>query len=253
MNLLDWRHVYGQVFPTIPAGAFLGRLRTEPASVVLVTGCQRSGTTWFTKLLGSCLQDAHAPKELDVCNYLINNLDFPLAGCSTLVLQTTFLNTETESYATLRDEIRVVVIARNPFSVCWSMVNNWDNLSLEYARRCRTSFDAERVHAEEELWRMAVHLYRESAESTLAILRDRPSRTRLLIYDELIHDPSAALDGISAFLGREVTTVPPSLRADLAPASKHQSMPGHYRELVARECNPIFARLMRCQARSNPE
>ncbi len=245
MPLLDWIHVYGQIFPTMPAGTFFDRLRTETARLVLVTGCQRSGTTWFTKLLGSCLHGAVVPKELEVCNYLINNLDFALsdAAASTLVLQTTFVNTEVRSYAKLADEIPVIAIARNPFSVCWSMVSNWGNLALEHARRSRTTYDANRVRSEEELWRMAIQLYRESAEATAAIVRERPDRTRLLIYDELIRDIPAELARLAGFLNRTVATRPAALDADLRPAAKHLSMPTRYRQLVAEQCASSFVRL----------
>lgn len=243
MPVLDWSSIH-QIFPTLPLGAALfDRLRRVGVRVVLVTGCQRSGTTWLTRLLAGSLDRAMAPKELEACNFLVYRNDIPLDKASALVLQTTFANVEIESYARLQDEVCVILLARNPFSVCWSMVYHWQNLTLEYDFRKRTIREEDCVQVEPEPWRMALELYRHSMRSGLKILSDRPRRTRLLVYDELVHNVPACVRALEMFLDIPLTLSAQNVTADLVPSQKHQSLPVPFRNLIEQHCEPSFIRL----------
>jgi hypothetical protein len=244
VTIADWPEIHRRVLPALPPGTLFDRLARIEQMTILVTGCQRSGTRWLTKLLGATLSDASAPRELDGCSFLLLGHELPLDGISVLVLQTTFANIETASYAPLPERVPVVLLVRNPFSVCWSLVYNWQNLALEYAYRSQTLRAEDRVALEPEPWRMAIELYRQSMRAGMQILRDRPRRTGLLVYDDLIRDVPAGLRALAGFLATPLVAAPPRVMPDPLPPHKHLGLPLPFRGRIAEHGEPLFTQIV---------
>src|ERR1044071_8422610 len=92
----SWEELYRRILSTDLAGRLFERVGErvsgESRSVVLVTGCQRSGTTWMRKLLAEAWPGAVAPKEQEVCAYLVAGAELPAPEARVQVLQQTFAN-----------------------------------------------------------------------------------------------------------------------------------------------------------------
>lgn len=108
----------------------LERLDEFPDSV-LVTGCQRSGGTMLSRVIteseGMTKFWFSNDEELDAALILAGVV--PHAPVGRYCFQTTYLNERVSEY---RDHLthRLIWTLRNPYSVVYSMVNNWRRFAL---------------------------------------------------------------------------------------------------------------------------
>ncbi len=115
-----------------PEGGLLSALKNFPDSV-LVTGCQRSGTTLVTRLLVQSdeINDIWVSNddEYDAAMILSgkNKVKFQGRYC----FQTTYLNDAYKEYIEKKDlPFKIIWVVRNPFSVVNSMIYNWKQFAL---------------------------------------------------------------------------------------------------------------------------
>lgn len=99
---------------------------------ILITGCQRSGTTMLTKVFTKSKGIANfgfgKNSELDGALMLAGIVDHqPTGRCC---FQTTYLN-ECYSEYFAHSGYKIIWVIRNPFSVVHSMVNNWPREALD--------------------------------------------------------------------------------------------------------------------------
>ena len=97
---------------------------------LLITGCQRSGTTMLTEVLMQAegmddyRQDRSLDSELDGALILCGSHPYtPKAG--RYCFQTTYLNENIEEYFRHKGHFKTIFLLRNPFSVVYSMVYHW--------------------------------------------------------------------------------------------------------------------------------
>jgi hypothetical protein len=244
-----WSGLYDRIIRSVSPGHLFDRLAGDGRRFVLVTGCQRSGTSWLRKVLAETLLHAAAPKELDVCNFLVNGHALPTLEASVVVLQTTFANIYADSFARLPPNVSVVLMARNPYSVCRSLVYNWDSLSVEYAHRCGETSGGSDFDSDDGRWQAASAIYRQSMRAGLRIVTERPAHTRLLVYDEFVHDLWAGLSQLALLLGHPFKPSMGEVLADLSTTTKHLSLPAEFRQLITEQCLAPFEELLR-RARS---
>ena len=98
---------------------------------VLVAGCQRSGTTMLTRIItkseGMVNYWFGHDDELDAAIILSGCIDHKPAG--RYCFQTTYLNENFYEYFE-HSGYKIIWILRNPYSVVYSMLNNWERFAL---------------------------------------------------------------------------------------------------------------------------
>lgn len=109
----------------------LKRLDEFP-NAVLVTGCQRSGTTMLTRILtqstGMVNYWFSPDDELDAALILSGYVDHQPQG--RYCFQTTYVNQRFHEYYEHRKNYKIIFVLRNPLSVIYSMLYNWKDHAL---------------------------------------------------------------------------------------------------------------------------
>ena len=100
---------------------------------VLVTGCQRSGTTLLSQILrhseGFVNFQTRKDDELDAALILCGREKF--YGDGRYCFQTTYVNECYHEYFKYKGKVKVIWMLRNPFSVVYSMLYNWESFALK--------------------------------------------------------------------------------------------------------------------------
>ncbi len=236
-----------------PSGCHLLRRLDEFPDSILVTGCQRSGTTILTRILTASdgMVDFRfgADDELDGALILAGAVDHTPAG--RYCFQTTYLNECYREYFAHQNGHRILWVIRNPFSVVYSMVRNWRRFALNEL------FDACGRHLADDRdrrWmtvfgRWAVSPIRRAAYSfagktaQLFELRERLDGRELAVveYDDLVRSPDTVLPAIYRFAGltyRREYAAPLHNRS----LSKSDRLSFRDRKTVDVLCTPIYRR-----------
>jgi hypothetical protein len=196
------------------------------------------------KVLFEALPGAVAPEEFAVARFLVDGVALPIADTPTVVLQTTFANVYPDCYARLPGSVPLVLMARNPYSVCRSLVYNWNSLSIELAHR-QGHPGKDVVFANDRArWEAAIAIYVQSMRAGLEIISDRPERTRLVVYDQFVHQVGAGLAQLSGLLKRPLQSDIVNARADPSTTIKQASLPPDFRRLVTERCLGAFEKLV---------
>ncbi|MCB0106882.1 MAG: sulfotransferase domain-containing protein [Caldilineaceae bacterium] len=115
-----------------PGHPLLHRLDDFPHAV-LVTGCQRSGTTMLTRLITESEPMVNywfgPDDELDGALILSGYVDHIPAG--RYCFQTTYVNNHQHEYYQHNAGHKVIFLLRNPLSVVYSMLYNWRPRALD--------------------------------------------------------------------------------------------------------------------------
>lgn len=100
---------------------------------ILVTGCQRSGTTILTRMIiesGNVVDFRFGPDdELDAALILCGNVEYSNSGRH--CFQTTYINEAYKEYQSHNKHFKMIWVVRNPYSVVYSMVHNWRRYTLD--------------------------------------------------------------------------------------------------------------------------
>ena len=115
-----------------PKGCVLLRRLDEFPQSILVTGCQRSGTTMLSRIItqseGMINYWFGKDDELDAALILAGYVDHTPNG--RYCFQTTYLNECCCEYFEHFNGHKIIWILRNPFSVIYSMLYNWRRMAL---------------------------------------------------------------------------------------------------------------------------
>ena len=188
-------------------------LKTLPRyrNCVLVAGCQRSGTTMLARLIGASVgfsRLALTPDdELDAALALAGLIDLPTDR--RYCFQTTYLNERFPEYHLLEPEQRLIWVLRNPYSVVYSMLHNWQRFGLnELYDGCAIEADSSpRLRRTNLFWPLgpsklekACLAYRAKVAQILEIRLLLAGEQLLLVdYDALISEPGVWLPRIFEF------------------------------------------------------
>lgn len=113
-------------------GGLLSSLSSYQDSI-LVTGCQRSGTTLVTRLLvqNPDINDIWVSKDDEYDAALILSGSRHVSPSNRYCFQTTYLNEAYTEYIDNKDiPFQIVWVLRNPYSVVNSMLYNWSRYAL---------------------------------------------------------------------------------------------------------------------------
>jgi len=130
-KILTWRQFARHV--RSKGGSLLARLDEFPDSV-LVTGCQRSGTTMVARIIfqseGMVNYWTGKDDELDAALILSGKKDHNIQA-GRYCFQTTYLNENYQEYFEHQGRFRLIWVLRNPYSVVNSMLFNWSRFALD--------------------------------------------------------------------------------------------------------------------------
>ncbi|MEW6233120.1 MAG: sulfotransferase domain-containing protein [Chloroflexota bacterium] len=227
----------------------LARLPDYP-SAILVTGCQRSGTTMLARLVTSSAGMTNywsgLDDELDAA-LILAGLEEP-AATGRYCFQTTYLNECYQEYLEAPASVRILWVLRDPASVVNSMLHNWRPSALrELAAACRRQPppkarnlpDLPVVRAQGRLGQACLAYIGKTAQ--LWMLAECLPRPMLAVidYDELIRDKGRLLPEIYRFIGLPFR---PEYGAAIRPPSARRALilDADARQLVGESCLPLY-------------
>lgn len=182
-------------------------------NVILVGGCQRSGTTLLSRLISqsSEIQSIWQSKddELDAA-YILAGLR-EVNPSHRYCLQVTYLNDAYKQLLEYQGRYRLIWVLRNPYSVVYSMVYNWRRFPLnELFFAC----GVDRMSAADQLkfrrygvmsvpvLRRACYAYLGKVEQLKELKNVLDERQLLVVqYDDLISNGAVDLENIFGFVG----------------------------------------------------
>jgi len=189
----------------------LERLSDFPDSV-LVTGCQRSGTTMLSRVIQASDQMTSycfgPDDELDAALLLSGYVEHAPQG--RYCFQTTYLNERYGEYFEHPADNKIIWVLRNPAAVVRSMLGNWEDSALTRVFESCGAPHADRfdglayrlfgtggVSRE----RQACWSYYGKLRQLFELKRRRPENTLLVIdYDDLVLQPSRTLRTVFDFI-----------------------------------------------------
>ncbi|AOY60022.1 hypothetical protein B2D07_16275 [Desulfococcus multivorans] len=208
-GIKTWRQFARRVRPR--GCRLLNRLDRFPKSV-LVTGCQRSGTTMLSRVI--TLSDGMTnywfgkDDELDAALILAGEVELDAPG--RFCFQTTYLNECYREYFEHDCGCRILWVLRNPFSVVYSLMYNWRRWTLdELFKACGAGFLDDRLARRYRRFGpiaisrlMKACLSYNGKVSQLFELKERLDKDAVMVieYDDLVNDPQRRLPKIYRFI-----------------------------------------------------
>ncbi len=180
---------------------------------VLVTGCQRSGTTLlsriFTESEGMTNYWFGKDSELDAALILSGYVDHEPVG--RYCFQTTYMYDQQSQYLENKENQKIIWVMRNPHSVVYSMRYNWQRFALnEVFYGCGISQLSGEDRARYKRYggwsvsrlRKACYSY-NGKMAELDFLRQNleDDQLRVIVYDDLIKNKDTLLPKLYDFIG----------------------------------------------------
>lgn len=234
--------------------SLLKKLDSFPNSI-LVTGCQRSGTTILSRILsqsdGMVDFSSGEDDELDAALILAGYVEHTPRG--RYCFQTTYLNECYREYFLHRNGAKIIWVLRNPYSVVYSMLHNWRSFALnELFLNCGLEFLTEKERKRMKIFgkygvtklRKACCAYVGKTRQVFA-LKARLSADAIMFveYDNLIKNRETILPAIYDFIG---LTYHPKYaeRLHYRSLKKAIALSGRGRSEIDRFCDPVFRKAM---------
>jgi hypothetical protein len=178
---------------------------------ILIAGCQRSGTTALSRLIteseGITKFWTGGDEELEGALILAGCLDYQELGRH--CFQTTYLNNNYGEYFE-HSNYKLIWVLRNPFSVIYSMLNNWKAAALD---RLFKNCGAGLLKKQEKYWferfgpisipkmRKACLSYNGKTSQIFVLNKQLNAKNFFIIdYDKLIKEKTILLPAIYDFL-----------------------------------------------------
>lgn len=210
--ITSWQQFHHEV--RLKDHKLLTRLGDFPNSV-LITGCQRSGTTMLARIItqsdGMVKYWFGPDDELDAALILSGYVDHQPDG--RYCFQTTFVNRAYYEYYVGGDQFKIVWVLRNPVSVTYSMLNNWSDSALEIPfELCGVP---SLTGVDKQLYRLigtralsklrrACYTYNGKVSQLFDLRRNfGPDRLIVVNYDELVVNKDVILPAIYNFVDLE--------------------------------------------------
>jgi len=183
---------------------------------ILVTGCQRSGTTMLSRLIaGSKGIDSYKftkDDELDAALILSGKEEIDAEG-RRYCFQSTYVNECYYEYFKVNRNHKMIWVVRNPYSVIHSFLNNWGRFAFnELFRSCGMELLSYRDRVRLNyfgLWsinklRRACLAYNGKQKQLEKLSKGLPNIDIMFIeYDELVKNKNNILPEIYDFIGLE--------------------------------------------------
>lgn len=249
-SLLTWQNFAEHVRAR---GCYLLKCLPSYPDAVLVTGCQRSGTTILARVLTSSegmVDYRFGPDdELDAALILSGEVQVTTPG--RYCFQTTYLNECYDEYRQRVHDQRIIWVLRNPYSVVYSMLYNWKNFALD---ELFTSCGAPLLRG---ATRFAYRLFGLRAISPLrrACLAYNgklnqlfelnayfgPSHLMIVSYEDLVQWPSTVLPAIYEFIDHPYQSHYAN-HIHARSLNKASQLRSNERFMISSICQPIYDR-----------
>lgn len=189
----------------------LKRLEEFPNSV-LVTGCQRSGTTMLTEIITQSqgMFDYQFGEDISLDSALI------LSGCvihqrqGRYCFQTTHLDERYNEYFEQQGEFKIIWSIRNPLSVICSMLYNWSEYALNVTfQRCgaplltglqKSLYKIFSIHGISKLRQACLTYIGRISEIFVMQPKLGSEKIMILDYDDLVEHKEQILSKIYSFI-----------------------------------------------------
>lgn len=212
---------------------------------ILVAGCQRSGTTAVSRLLTSSegLSNfwSRDDEELDAAVILSGRekLDQQARYC----FQTTYLNERFIEYKAHAERFRLIWIIRNPYSVCYSFLYNWEQFALdELFESCGKEWWAShRKGSADSNLEKACASYNAKMAQLDRLHIELPAESLYLIdYDEFVSHKHTAIPALYDFVGLEYK---PDYAEHIRSSSldKAKQLSERERAVIGELCDPLYS------------
>ncbi len=226
-------------------------------NAVLVSGCQRSGTTMLARIIfkseGMVDYWTGPDDELDAALILSGNKKGFSIAPGRYCFQTTYLNECFHEYFQHKGGFRLIWVLRNPYSVIHSMLYNWSRFALnELFEACGAGYlEGDEKRRYERLGlimvgraRRACLAYKGKTMQLFEIKRELGDDVMVVDYDELVSDSAALFDQIYDFIDLPFKSqyISPINKKSI---KKAERLPQRAHDMVSDICMPVYT-----QARS---
>ena len=223
---------------------------------VLVTGCQRSGTTLLSRIIRHCNGFVDFKKSKD------DELDAALILCGydrsmesgRYCFQTTYVNECYKEYYIHKESVKLIWVLRNPLSVVWSMVHNWERFALNelyhacgesYFKPLRRKMLARWFFPEVDLLTKACLSYKGKTNQLFELYRKFASSNILVVeYDDLILNSEGLLPKIFNFINEPYSSEY-SKQIHKKSVSKFNSFPPSKHAIIKKHCDSVYSEALR--------
>lgn len=241
-------------------GCHLLKCLGEYSAPVLVTGCQRSGTTLLARIFrhsdGFVDFQTGRDDELDAALILSGRELFN--GVGRYCFQTTYVNECYPEYLAHKNNVKMIWVLRNPYSVVWSMVYNWERFALnELYHACGEKYHTASRRNILGRWLLpgvdrltkACLAYKGKTAQVLELSKRFPSSNLLVIeYDDLILHSRKLLPKIYDFVNEPyLDSYSEGIHAKSV--SKFTSFSPRKRAIIEEHCATTYSEALRLVSR----
>lgn len=235
-------------------GCHLLRCLVKFRQPVLVTGCQRSGTTLLARVIrhSKGFNDFQIGKDDELDGALILSGLAACEGTGRYCFQTTYLNECYHEYYLFQDRVKLVWVLRNPVAVVWSMVNNWKHFALnELYNACGTKYHKLSVRGEGLGWlrrffggpdqlTKACLAYKGKTEQLFELSREISTKNLIIVeYEDIVLKPAEMLPKIFRFIDEPYLPEYMSVIHDRS-LTKHQTFKPAQRAKIKEHCGAVY-------------
>ena len=186
---------------------------------ILVTGCQRSGTTILSRVitLSDEMVNYWFGKDDELDAALILSGEVPHTPIGRYCFQTTYLNECYEEYFNHIGNYKMIWVLRNPFSVVYSLIYNWKRWPLnELFHACGYQFLSPQMSERYRRFGLIgvprlikACLSYNGKVSQLFEIKNKLNNNRIMVveYDELVNNVERQLSNIFRFLDLQYQSV----------------------------------------------
>lgn len=250
IQIKSWQDFHRHVKPK---GCNLFKRLDEFPNSILISGCQRSGTTMLSRLItesdGMINYWISEDDELDAALILSGvNLHQPAGR---YCFQTTYLNDCYHEYFNHKNGHKIAWVIRNPFSVIYSMLYNWGRPALNNLFQCCGS---QLVENREEtlltklgisrLGRLekACYAYNGKTEQAFELQEKLDKQAIIFIeYDELVANKHTALPALYDFLSIPYKNEYAE-KVHQKSVKKADKLSSRERDLIEQMCVPVYTK-----------
>lgn len=229
----------------------LKELNRFPESV-LVTGCQRSGTTILSRIIASShgMHDFRFGRddELDAALILSGYVDHEKQS-GRYCFQTTYLNECYHEYFEQKQPFKVIWVLRNPYSVVYSLIHNWKRYAFnELFEACgATLLNPIQKEKYTRYGKLSISRpYRACLSfngkiSQLFEIVDTLGSDRIMIveYDELVKNKEIVLNAVYDFIGHPYKEEYGE-KIHTSSITKSDKLSKRERQLIEKHCLPVY-------------
>jgi len=218
---------------------------------ILVTGCQRSGTTILARIIiqseGIVNHWVSEDDELDAALILSGYVDHKPNG--RYCFQTTYLNECYLEYSKQIKNQKIIFLLRNPQSVVYSMLYNWRSFAFNELFRAV----GESSLTEKEVLRFsrfgiysipgikrACYAYNGKISQVFKLFKIFDNDQLLIVdYDDLAKDNEKGIDDIFRFLNLEYKNGN-NLKIHSASINKADKLSDRKKDIIKTICDPLY-------------